>query len=77
MKVQAYSLRFFQHSFLLVFQLNLIYFIADRSSKDSTDARIFLNKDLKKTHNKMSQLSDLMSNFLTHPFSLCKKCFLS
>ena len=25
-----------------------MYFIADRSCKDSTDARIFLNKDLKK-----------------------------
>lgn len=27
------------------FQLNLIYFTADRLCKDSTDATIFLNKD--------------------------------
>lgn len=57
------------------FQLNLIYFTADRLCKDSTDATVFLNKDF--FLNQVSQLSDLMLNFLTHPFSLCKSAFFS
>lgn len=32
-----------------------MYFIADRSCKDSTDARIFLNKDLKKQQQQQSE----------------------